>query len=372
MFPVFSDKGRFVLKILMLPSPERRIRTLFLKHLELFRLLPVFAAAEYRSVAGPLQVELSPPYNRIEQVHVEGYLAPFIEGVTFADLLANPDFHMPTPQRARLAGELCAAVSVLEDSAIAHTDLGSHNIIITGVDTPTPQLRLIDFDSLYHQSIPTVAVACEGGRKFGMDGYRHQSYRAMDEGVVITSDRVSMAVLAYELVVLQPADVFILGRDTLLEQTDLDTGIAELPAEIAARWPAGWELVRRAVCAPSAHEAPSPDEWLQALRTSAPELEGSLYPPLRVLVRDQYGEILNCVGLTRQSNNFGGVQAALTFLNYERLDVSTVRLYGESPSHLFLLRADSRQPERIERGAFSITIRAGDALRVQLFDLEFT
>ena len=258
-----AEGERLMLKCYRLPSPERRQRIEFLSSLNM-RQLPGLPAAWFDAapcmVVGT-KVLVPRPKGGQDEVEIEGYLATFIEGRTLEECLADEAWDPTLETRRDLARHLCMAVQILEDAdQLVHGDLSGRNILVT--HGPRPELRLIDFDGFYHHRVrPILCTKAPGGRGWGSDGYRSPVYRSPDDSMVVTTDRVAMAVLAYELVVRRPGDATLLSRDTFLDQQAIDNMRPTLPQEIVDRWPEGWELVRQAIAANPPDKAPSPERW---------------------------------------------------------------------------------------------------------------
>src|SRR5262249_3883370 len=101
---------------------------------------------------------------------------------------------------------------------------------------------------------------------WGTPGYRAATFKKGND-VVVTSDRVAMAALVTELLILLPNDLDNLPqqRETLLSQRDIETGTAGIPPEIHDRCPDACALLLEAVPAPSPANAPSPKAWRDLL-----------------------------------------------------------------------------------------------------------
>lgn len=358
----------FALKLLASPTPERRLRVRLLSELGLWRLAPTFAATRCRPLYGEVTVTIRRPATRQERLIVDGYLAPFVPGDTFADVLAQRRLDLDAATRIRLATELCTAIAMLESVGLVHTDIGPHNVMLTNIPESGPALRLIDFDGVYHARLPLIPLDGDGGRKFGMDGYRHHSYQSMDESVVIRSDRLAMAALAFELVVLHQHDLNTLGRESLLSQDDLDEVRPNLPQSITSRWEEGWELVKRAIVAADAADSPSPGEWLAALRRHIlSEKQFSILAPLVLQVRDVQTNRSFDIALHEQSGTLADLDPELTLSAYKREEDGAITLRGKSSTALFL--ATQGKESRIPAGEFSVSMRPGVTLVTARFDI---
>lgn len=398
--------GRWILKSLIAPSPERLSRIRFLTALRLHESpLRIFEACPRQAISGRLKLLFDEVNRGIEELDIQGYLARFIDGQTIEQLLHGAhEWNPPWEDRQRLATQLCCSVRALEAAGLAHTDLASQNAMIVHSPQHPPELRLIDFDGIYHQSLPPIPLREDGGRKFGSDGYAHPAYSSRDEDTVVRTDRVAMAVLAYELMVVRSSDLEDLKQPTLFEQVHLDEGTIEIPARLESRWPHGAQLVRRALGATDpeapAHEGgpPSPEEWLAALRSAraSPSLPGIPTqrrvpePPLK----SQVSYTAVCLITNTDSDEswefemadkgtFKGVHVWLAWLNYERLSESTIQLRGQLPQEYrnedrveyFISVGRDFQRRKILDEQYDdicdITVTDGDHLEVGAFNLDF-
>jgi hypothetical protein len=177
-----------------------------------------------------------------------------------------------------------------------------------------------------------------------------------------------MAVLAYELVALTSAD----GRETLLDQDQLDAGTLDIPDEIASRWPAGWSLVKCAFEATRPELAPSPQDWIGAIESAflvrsgvrvhqpEPDVLGSVQ--VQIVQPDGAERRVN---LRTRRNSFAKVHRDLSWLWYER-DGDQLRLEGSPPgSYALSLRGSliTRQ------GPFRVNLDPGDSIHTAGFDI---
>ncbi len=333
-----GTSGRHILKIFKLPTPERVRRARFLSMLSLASLrsvssLPLFAAAPVWAVNGILDVPGE------GDLGVSGHLARFIHGRSFEDLLMK-GWDPPLDVRTRLARQLCIAVEILEGSGrLVHGDLSPANIMIVDAEASNPKLCLIDYDGFYHPEVPPVPISKDrsGGRSWGTPGYRAPEFRKGSDALV-DSDRVAMAILALELVVLRPEDAGDLTGDTLLEQKDIDARSPRIPEQIADRWPDGWALVQEAIAADVTARAPAPKVWRRALdqldRLSRAPLEQRAQvtsaPPFVVFVR-RFGQEDRQVRLSRSGGTFHPVGSEMDWLDYS-IDGDALKLSGRPPS----------------------------------------
>lgn len=398
--------GKWILKALISPSPERLQRIHFLSSLRLHESpLRIFEACPRQAVAGRVKLLFDEVNRGIEELDIQGYLARFIEGKTFDQLLHDTsEWNPPWEDRQRLAVQLCCGVRALEAVGIAHTDLASQNVMIIQKPHHPPELRLIDFDGVFHPSLPPIPITEEGGRKFGSDGYAHVAYSSHQDETLVCTDRVAMAVLAYELMVLRSLDLEELQRPTLFEQLHLNEGEVELPTWLESRWPEGADMVRRALTAadpeapPNQGGPPSPDDWLLALRNARPSASLPGIPSRQHVPTPAPKPTVSYTVLchvtnteTRESweveladvGSFKGVHIWLAWLVYKRVSETTVQLRGQLPQ-------EYRNEDRVEyfvsvgrdfhrRGKLDeqyddsceIVVTDGDHVEVGAFNLDF-
>jgi hypothetical protein len=373
-----SSGRRHVLKTYHLPTPERRTRMTFLSLLPLEDIFQTFAAAP--GVVVEKDFEFTSAGGAVNTARIEGYLASLIEGETFAELICSG--WDPAPDvRMRLAAQLCNSVRVLEGGGLVHGDLSAANMMIEAHGSGEPRIQLIDYDGFYHASAALIPCTDQdGGRGWGSNGYRSASYQAMDEHVVVKSDRVAMALLVLELGVFRTEDIEVLGRDTLVDQVDIDARAPQLPADIVARWPEGWALTQRAIAADPPEAAPSPSEWCAALArwavrssTTASEddadaetramTRGGGLPPLPLLIREA-NQPDRRVRITRHTGTFAAVSHRLAWLSYVH-GGETVKIQGKPPGDLFV-----RIHGKVTKLAGTIDVTVGSGDTIQWDDLE--
>jgi hypothetical protein len=362
-----SDRGEpHMLKVYLNPVAERRERAAFLSALGLPSLplrIKLFEAAPTRPVSHTIII----PKSR-ESVAVEGYLAPFIAGVTFGELLVD-GWKADIAARISVARQLCLAVEVLEEGGkLVHGDLSPGNLLILGAETPSPEIRLVDFDGFHHPDIPPVPTG-KGGRSWGTPGYCAPALKKRDHSVFVSSDRVAMAILVMEIVARRDEDLI---DDTLLKQAEIYERRPTLPPEIIARWPEGWELVQRAIAADDPTSAPPPRRWRAALsellhRGPAILLPSTMGPvssePGFVVLVYEHGKERRQVRLPLPQGTFARVSDELGWLAYQQVG-DELALTGEPPARIDLTwRRGSWQadPQRC-RGEVSVRATKGSVI----------
>lgn len=325
-----------ILKIFLLPTPERQLRTRFLSRLRLSSIplsFQPFVAAPRGFVGGVVDLGEEGRFD------IEGWLAPKLNSSSLRSRLLSLDWNPSVTARQRVATELCMAIEVLENGAgLAHGDLSGDNVYIEGSGDAL-DVRLIDFDGFYHPDVPLVPCSDdEGGRKTGTDGYRAAAYSRLAQDECVRSDRVALAILLMELLVLRGEDLDDeLDRETLLDQGDIDAGVLRVPAALIERWPAGFELLERALAAHDPAAAPSPGEW-RRLIARVPPTDDSARPSrspssqqgaFLVLIREQHQPDRE-VRLHGGSGTFAALHPDLGWLAYQATPAG-LQLFGEVP-----------------------------------------
>ena len=370
--PVYlSDGEPHFLKIYRLPTPERQKRASFLAALDLGRLplrQRVFHAAPTRPVRAEVQVPEEGP------LVVEGHLAPSIPGQKFEALMLE-GWDPPFEARIALARQLAIAVEVLEGGGIAHGDLSGANVMVVDAQSAHPELRLIDFDGFFRDGVPSVPPSTEkGGRAWGTPGYRAPAFKRGSDACV-TSDRVALAVLLMEIMTLRHDDD--LGRDTFLDQANIDARAPQLPDEIVGRWRAGWDLVCDAIDRSDPSSAPAPARWRAELnklicRQGAIDLFDagpvrSQTPSFLALVRE-FGKEDRQVRLREARGSFAQASDALGWLSYEMRGRDGLCITGALPpvdgraSRLFVRHGGRGSKPIYYEGDVAVDVKFGDVL----------
>jgi len=204
-------------------------------------------------------------------------LMPRIEGVdwaTVADEIRAGGLHLDTDHRLALCRSLTSLIELLEQSRCAHRDLSSGNVFI---DMQSLEVRLIDFDSLYHPSLPMPdATTC------GTEGYTAPfTWR---NGLLDASatwrhdaDRFTLALLNVEFLLLQPSSP-LTAEGGMFDQRELcnraGDGISQVRRKLQIEHPLATPLFEAALQAESPLRCPSPEDWARAVGgISAPPLD---------------------------------------------------------------------------------------------------
>ena len=192
-------------------------------------------------------------------------LMPHVAGYTWGELIQSITEGARTlskVERLLLCSRLSEAVDLLESSGLSHRDLSSSNVII---DVLNVEVSLIDWDSLYHNSLnePPDTTA-------GSDGYIAPFVRA--NGSVEPqrtwrerADRFALALMNAELLTIHSESQRYLDRG-LFDQAELYARAGQTLFRIKNRLkqvaPTAAALLDNAVNATSFDLCPSPVDWL--------------------------------------------------------------------------------------------------------------
>jgi len=164
-------------------------------------------------------------------------------------------------EKLLLCQRLAETVGVLESTGLAHRDLSSTNLMM---DTLNIEIHLIDWDSLYHASLPwPVNTTC------GTRGYlapfitvdtiedAHASWQA-------NSDRFAMTVLNVELLTASDGLSSSSGSSPHAGSQNRSGSSIDAMRQSLRRWfPAAVGFLDAALAARSFAECPSPSEWTE-------------------------------------------------------------------------------------------------------------
>ncbi|MBN1506165.1 MAG: protein kinase, partial [Sedimentisphaerales bacterium] len=192
---------------------------------------------------------------------------PGMPWVCRADDLRNGDVAWAADQRLRTAMNLARIIDWLETRSIAHRDLSATNVFV-GDDG---RVYLIDFDCVYHPSLPW-----QLNTTVGTPGYMAPFLRAANgewDGVRswrTGADRFSLSILASEFLLIDPQTSSRHEDGTLFAQSHLNSkGHEHVQRQIAhlAGIDRGCaDLLRRTMEASDFDACPKPGEWVAGLR----------------------------------------------------------------------------------------------------------
>lgn len=266
------------MKLFMQNVPERDARTQFL-------VVEKELAASHSWMFHGVPFTVLGNGTQINGVDVVGHVALRIGaafGVPAEDLMrlksqGEWDNKYSLETRRFLAGQLCTAVSTMEEFQFIHGDLAPGNVMIgPGPKNGQPICTLCDYDGFSH---PSVSPLPREFRTFGSPGYIYPELldrmeadqQRKDESINVETDRFALAVLVCELVTWTPELGEQLGRDRLLsdripdDQRQNGNYIAD---NIRRKWPEGFDLLDKAVRASDVTSMPSPETWLRLLGVS--------------------------------------------------------------------------------------------------------
>ncbi len=209
-------------------------------------------------------------------------LMPRVKGsdwAVIADKVRDGTISLSPEQRLILCRNLSEKIAILERNNISHRDLSSTNIFI---DANTWDVHLIDWDSLYHQSL-TIPSATT----FGTNGYVAPFVKVggkEDANVTWTlgADRFSMAILNIEFLSVDRNSP-VNGDGGLFDQDEIyklgGSLIGRIGGHLGRNFSNAFRLFDRIFKARNFNECPSPDEWIAlAQGITAPSLR-DVYDP---------------------------------------------------------------------------------------------
>ena len=214
-----------------------------------------------------------------------------VDWAAVADQLRDRTLVLDRAQRLALCKGLSEVVLLLEQCQIAHRDLSSGNVFI---DLRNWTVILIDFDSLYHPSLPMPqATTC------GTVGYAPP--HAWNQGVLDAgtswcagADRYALALLNAEFLVLGAgaplsAEGGIFDQDELRARSGKSIDLAR--GVLATEFPSVLPLFDAAIRSTSFATCPSPQEWLNAC--GCPQVKPPSLADIDEVEQDYFQRILD-------------------------------------------------------------------------------
>jgi serine/threonine protein kinase len=229
------------------------------------------------------------PFGWIGQINHEGVTASahfthMINGPfggypeDFRRLRESKRWNYTTKQRRRFAAELAATIAGLEAAKIVHGDISSRNILVGTSSDGAERCLLCDYDGFFHETTSRLPRRSNGLsiRPLGSAGYQYpgliQEIRNDKDGtddIYVATDRYALAIAICELMIWSEAVEEVmgsLGRDQLFDdESAMARSFGDLPQEIIDLFPEGFQMLKRALEAPSPTLMPSPEEWLGVL-----------------------------------------------------------------------------------------------------------
>lgn len=307
------------LKIFKQDIPERRQRTAFLAKLGLAKSHWAFQGVPYALFPG----------HDINGVQIVGHLTKFLgmqfggPALDFAELKEKWDIYT-LPDRTAFATHLASAVDALERSGIVHGDLSHSNIMVGPGPKDALVCCLCDYDGFAHANIPQLPRKFENQnvRPLGARGYQYpELVKAIaadtantDDGVSVRTDRFALAVLICEMIVWTNDLSEKLGRTELFSDDMIQSrDLAAIPADIRSKFPIGFDMLQRALSAPTFTDMPSPREWLGLLgMTSVIQVPFTGHPKARLKRRNWATRPIEINIINDQDGDFGVLNPRLS------------------------------------------------------------
>ncbi|MHB1956191.1 MAG: protein kinase domain-containing protein [Sulfobacillus sp.] len=264
-----SDKSHWILKKFHKQfEPERgytdRIASLLPK-------LPQFSSGYNRQILARKSLGRIP---RDLQDWLDGaILMPRIRGYDWAclaDRIRDGSITLTEDQRKALCRNLCELITALESAGLSHRDLSSGNVFI---DEANLEVHLIDWDSLYHKSLPMPQNTTCGTpgyvAPFALSGGQPDARLLWNE----KADRFALAIMCVEFLAIERGSA--LGGDGgLFTQQELNArsgpALSLSRQRLVSRAPLTVPLFERALRATDCDCCPTSSEWHAACRTVAP------------------------------------------------------------------------------------------------------
>jgi internalin A len=209
----------------------------------------------------------------------DAVLMPSVTGYDWAfwaDKLRDDRLSLSQQQRLQLCKHLSEHIICLEENGISHRDLSSTDIMI---DSQTWQVHLIDWDSLYHDSLDMPE-----NTTFGTYGYLSPIIKESPHNSWCQySDRFALAILNVEFL-LMTKGYPLTGDGGMFEQKELNNrygpGISKALNDLHKDFPEAASLFSTALDANSFEQCPSPQAWLRVVPGLAKPLPPIVSPVL--------------------------------------------------------------------------------------------
>lgn len=195
-------------------------------------------------------------------------LMPRIFGSSCAELLEEMHDGLALSQedRAALALDLVEQIQALEEVGAAHRDLSGGNVL---VDLSAGKVHLIDWDTLYHASLPFQENTSLGSLGYMAPWLDDRPGTSWCE----KADRYAMAVMVASIMAGGPG-LALFGDGQLLDQDQggppTPPSVATLRRELETASPTLLPLLDAALAASNFESCPSPLAWVRPLEALVP------------------------------------------------------------------------------------------------------
>lgn len=192
-------------------------------------------------------------------------IMPRVDGMDWAalaDQLRDGALALDGDQRLALCRGLAEAVLLLEQHQVAHRDLSSGNVF---ADMKSWTIVLIDFDSLYHPSLPMPQATTCGTVGYAPPYAWSQGSLDASTSWCVGADRYALALLCAEFLSMRPGAP-LSAEGGIFEQNELRArsgpSIDFALAILAAEFPEALPLFEAAIRSTSFGGCPPPTDWL--------------------------------------------------------------------------------------------------------------
>lgn len=196
-------------------------------------------------------------------------LMPHVAGYTWGELMqiiTDGGRALSKIERLLLCSRLSEAVDLLEASGLSHRDLSHSNVI---VDALNVEVSLIDWDSLYHNSLPQQANSPAGSDGYIAPFVRINGSVDPDRTWKEHADRFALALLNAELLTVSSGSRRHVDGG-LFDQAELNARAGQTLIAVRNRLRqlsrAAATLLDAALNATSFEQCPSPVAWLDAIK----------------------------------------------------------------------------------------------------------
>ncbi len=197
---------------------------------------------------------------------------PRVEGTDWAGVahdIREERIDLPRRQRAALGQKLADIVEALEATGCAHRDLTSGNVF---VDIARSRLHVIDWESLYHNSLsmPTNTTAGTTGYSspYAHDGDTLSAAKTW----LPHADRYALGLLVAEFC-LMDRNCPVTGDGGMFDQDELrhrqGPGLTTAKNALSRDWPDLVEPFEATIASADFASCPSPENWRDALSQDA-------------------------------------------------------------------------------------------------------